>query len=282
MKRLFLISLLVACATTARAADNIEVAGYVGRAFPFYDEDIRFDPGSLSLPGGSIVSSSQPFGLHAKGGLSASAGVTLYLADAFGIEGRIDTADVNLDSTAARYRARFDLPAPLPDANGELTLGGGVVDLQRFRPLSVNLKFRTPGRVRLTLSGGLSYLPALRFDATDAVRLTLTDVSGVGASFDLASLGLRAEALPTQDSGTSRLGGNVGLGVQFRAGARLRFVAEGRYFLFREHTLHWSRLTDHALSDVETTLAEELEARLEPVQFNPTFFHASVGVALTF
>ena len=55
------------------------------------------------------------------------------------------------------------------------------MDFERIRPLSLNLKLRTPGRVRLALSGGLSYLPELNVVSAQAVRLRSVQVPGVPA-----------------------------------------------------------------------------------------------------
>ena len=133
--------------------------------------------------------------LESDGGNIFGGSVTLYLSDWLGIEGRLDAADQNLVMTGATYRVVVDLPAPLADASGDLEVGSGPMDMERIRPLSLNLKLRTTGPVRLALSGGLSYLPALRVISAQAVRLRSVAVPGVPAGTVLATVGLRAEGI---------------------------------------------------------------------------------------
>ena len=61
------------------------------------------------------------------------------------------------------------------------------------------------------------------------------------------------------------------------------FVAEGRYFRFQKQTLQWGRAeTAGVLPAIPEDLVRQIESRLEPVVFNPAFFHASLGLALRF
>jgi len=61
------------------------------------------------------------------------------------------------------------------------------------------------------------------------------------------------------------------------------FVAEGRYFRFQKQTLQWGRAeTAGVLPAIPEDLVRQIESRLEPVVFNPAFFHASLGVAVRF
>lgn len=268
-------------APVAVQASGLEFAGYVGPVLSPYEQSVVLNPAGLVLPGGAVVPGGQALRLEASGGNSVAGALTLYLADALGLEIRLDMAKLNLDVTGATYRVVVDLPAPLPDATGDLELGSGPMDVERIRPLSLNLKLRTPGRVRLALSGGLSYLPELRVVSAQAVRLRSVAVPGVPAGAVLATVGLRADALPEQEDDNGRFGANGGVGLQVQLATNLLLVGEGRGFVFRRHRLQWER-AGGALSPLEQALATELERRLDPVDFNPNFFQASVGLALSF
>jgi hypothetical protein len=277
--RLGCILVLLAAAPLAHAG-GLELSGYAGPVVSLYDQSVQLDPAGLVLPGGAVVPAGQAMRLEAEGGTSLGGALTLYLADWVGLEVRLDAAKIDLQVTGATYRVVVDLPAPLPDATGDLELGSGPMDFERIRPLSLNLKLRTPGRVRLTLSGGLSYLPELNVVSAQAVRLRSVQVPGVPAGSVLATVGLRAEALPEQEE-NGRYGANAGLGLQIALGEHVMLVGEGRGFAFREHRLHWQR-AGGTLAPLEQALAAELERRLAPVDFNPNFFQVTAGLALSF
>lgn len=270
---------LVAAAPFVQAG-GLELSGHAGPVVSLYDQSVELDPSGLVLPGGAVVPSGQALRLEADGGHSLGAALTLYLADWVGLEVRLDAAKIDLQVTGATYRVVVDLPAPLPDASGDLELGSGPMDFERIRPLSLNVKLRTPGSVRLALSGGLSYLPELRVVSAEAVRLRSVDLPGVPAGSVLATVGLRAEALPEQEQ-NGRYGANGGLGLQIALGEHVMLVAEGRAFAFQVHRLAWQR-AEGILTPLEEALAEELERRLEPVDFNPNFFQVTAGLALSF
>jgi hypothetical protein len=267
----------------AVVAGDLEIAGYLGPALPSYQQSFRYDPGPnpFRIPGVTLTQNGV-FELDGRGGLAVGGGITWYaLLSTVGIEARVDTADVDVRATGARYTARADLPPPLPDLTTELDLGSGTVDLDRLRPLSLNLKLKTPGPLRLAASAGVSYLPEFRLSATQTVGLGVTGVDGRRQGLDVATVLLRAEALPNEEGQGGKLGANLGAGLQLSLLPRLAVVAEARYFVFKKHTLVWRR-AEGGLSPIEDALAQELERRLEPVEFNPTFFQATAGLTLTF
>ena len=99
---------------------------------------------------------------------------------------------------------------------------------------------------------------------------------------EVAEILVPAEALP-DDEGDGRWGVNAGIGLQHRIGPRLQVQADGRYFRFQRQTLHWGEPEGTgALTPVQDQLVREITARLDPVRFNPTFFQATAGVALSF
>jgi len=185
-------------------------------------------------------------------------------------------------TTGAVYRLRATLPAPLPPLSTDLDLGTGDVDLERLRPVSLNLRAHGGRRPRVGVSAGVSWLPAFRFVVNQAIAAGLPALAGNRLSVDVADVALRAEALPSVGA-RGRLGGNAGLAIELPVGPRVFLVADGRYFAFPKHTLEWGRLQASVpLPEIQESLVRQIESRLEPVVFNPTFFHASVGLGLRF
>lgn len=259
-------------------AGRLELSAYAGPVFPTYEQSLEYDPGPLAppLPGASIEQRGV-FRLNARGGLALGGGAAFHPWRALGLEARLDTADVRVRTQGARYRVSARLPAPLGALSTDVDLGSGDVDLQRLKPLSLNLKLRSPGS-GVSVSGGLSYLPGFRFVVRQAV--------GLGPPFgglrtaDVARVSLRAEALP-QDKEEGRFGGNACVGVRLQVRPGLFLLVEGRYFRFQRQTLHWGRLeSDRALPRIEEAVVRQIAEGLEPVKFNPTFFHVTAGIAL--
>jgi hypothetical protein len=221
------------------------------------------------------------FQLEAKGGLSFGAALAWEFAGPLGLEARLDSTDVDVRTTGASYRVEVDLPAPFPDVSSDLDLGTGTVDVERIRPLSLNLRLRSPGRVGVVASGGISYLPALRASATQTIGLGATGVDAFLQRLNVATLTLRAEALP-DEADEGRWGGNLGLGARIALAPRVALNLEARGFLFQKQTLTWRRADARPLNALEESLLAEVERRLGPVEFNPTFFQATAGLTLTF
>ena len=64
------------------------------------------------------------------------------------------------DAVKTHFDAVADLPYPFAQLIGRLDLSDGTAQIERVRPLSLNVKLRTPGAVRFTLSGGVNSLKA--------------------------------------------------------------------------------------------------------------------------
>ena len=143
----------------------------------------------------------------------------------------------------------------------------------------MNLKLRTPGTVRFTLSAGGSYLPSFKFSVRQPLALGVTGLTP--AAINVGTLVYRADATPS-GQGQGRWGLNAGVGLQIALGANLALLVEGRAFVFQKQTIRWSRADDRPLSAIEQTLAAELDRRLQPLQFNPTFIQATAGLGITF
>ena len=280
VRLLFTTLLLAACARGA-AAEGWTITVTAGKVFPLYNQMFEYDPGTLAPPiAGATLEQQGVFTLDARGALALNVALARDLAPHVAVEARLDTADVTVDTIGARYRLRVNLPAPLPPLSTDVDLGTGDVDLRRLRPVSLNLKLQTGDRARVSVSGGLSWLPELEFVVNQTIGASLSGL-GRNLSLDVAQVALRAQALP-RESGQGRWGGNGGLALEVRAGHAV-FVAEGRYFRFQKQTLQWGRAqTTGVLPAIPEDLVRQIESRLEPVVFNPAFFHASLGLALRF
>jgi hypothetical protein len=267
-------------------AGSVEVAVHVGQAFPFYEQTFVYDPGSttFNIPGLTSVALRQDggFELEGSGGSALGGSVTYYLAPSVGLEARLDTAAIDIETRGAQYHVTADLPSPLPDLSTNVSLDGGTFDIERLRPLSLNLKLRTPGRVAFVASGGVSYLPTVRATAEQPIGLGATGFDPATGGFNVATVRFRAAALPEDDDSSRRIGGNAGLGVLVGLGENLSMSLEGRGFLFPKHRLDWQPVLGGPLSFLEQPLLEQIRNRIDAVEFNPTFFQATIGLALRF
>ena len=273
------IAVLCAAASPALAtAGEVEATVRAGQVFPFYKQTLHFDPGPFlrSTFPGVIVDPVQDLRLEGRGGLALGGGLTWYAAAGVGLEARVDTADVSVTSTDAIVRVRLPLPPPLPSLSTDVSIPA-TADLQRLRPVSLNLAARTPGRFRVHVSGGASYLPALRF----SVRSDIQAASPLLANLPRAQLVVRAEAQPG-GQGESRLGFNAGAGFAWPLSGRLSLEVDARYFRFRRQTLAWTADPGVPLTPVEQQLMRELLVTLAPVSFNPEFFQATGGLTVRF
>jgi len=279
------VSLLTAaCACLwplASAAGELEVTAHAGSVFPFYKQSLDFDPGSLpGLPPGVTVERQDVFHLDAHGGLALGGSVSWQFSPWLGVEGRVDTADVSVRLTGARYIIRVDLPSPLPDLSNELILGGGEADLHRIHPLSLNLRARTSGAIRFGGSAGVTYLPSFTFVTEQQV--SLRPVSPLPLPALTGHVTLAAQALPEAE-GEGRVGANVGIFGQVALGDHFALTGDARYFHFPHQTLRWGVPdVESSLPILGRTIVEAIAGRLEPVDFSPSFFQLTAGVTLRF
>jgi opacity protein-like surface antigen len=274
-----ILALVLLPAAPARAGE-LELSGWAGPTFPTYQQRFVYEPGAVTLPfPGVAVTQTSAFSLSADGALSLGGGVAFFPIDPVGLEVRLDTADIDVRVTGARYNVSVDLPAPLPDFTTGIDLTSGAVDVKRIHPVSFNLKLRTPGHVRFFVSGGASYLPSLEATVAQTVALGATGFTPP-SSLQVGTLGLRAEAVPAD--GYSQWGLNGGAGFQFQVAHRISLTAEARYFHFDKRTLVWSRADDRNLSGIEQTFLAQVLQRLPTVSFDPQFWQATGGIAISF
>ena len=173
-----LASLVLLALPSLAAAGSVEITGFAGRSFPFYSQTFSYDPGpiSIAIPGVTIQQSGA-FQANASGGFALGGSVTLYPAEAIGLELRLDSASVSVQPQNATFDVNLTLPSPLAPIKSNLTLTQGTVDIDSARPFSLNLKLRTPGSTHVFASGGLSRLGELNFSAQQTVALGVTAVN---------------------------------------------------------------------------------------------------------
>jgi hypothetical protein len=273
------VLLTFTCAAAASAAE-LELAGYAGLTLPFYEQTFPIDLRPPERPiQGIQIRQEQPLQLNAKGGLVLAGGATLYLAGAFGIEARYDSADVDITADPPVYSLR--LSSPFPNFETTLQPAPTVVTISALTPVSLNLKLRTPGPLRFFISGGVSYLPDFQLAVTQPLSLRLAGL-GLPPGLDLGSLTAQAVSRPDQPSEETRFGGNVGLGLQIKLSDHAALVADARVFYFPKQVLTWQVTQSGGLVTLPEELLQALEAQLEPVRFNPAYFHLLGGLAFTF
>lgn len=270
---LLTLSLILASTATA-GAQGFEISILAGWTAPTFEHTVVFDPDIdlPDIPGGRITQRGV-FELNARGSFAFGGSVAYFVNEHVAVEGRIDTVSFDIDTVGPQFRADVDLGLP---ATAVLDAGMGTINVERLYPLSLNLKARTGGAARFVASGGLSYLPRVRFDAFQPVSL---GIGGFGIPpIELANVVLRAGALA--DSDDSRWGFNAGAGLELDVAPRVAIVADVRVHRFQPQTFVWQR-SESPSSVLEEILIEELE-QLPPIEIELVYFQATAGVAFRF
>jgi opacity protein-like surface antigen len=276
MKTPTAVALLTFAAASASAA-GWEATVWAGPTFPLYEQSFALDPRAITGVGGITVDQEGVFRLDGNGGISFGGSLAFYPVPAVGIEGRIDTADVDVSTGGVQYVVRTSVP-PFGNVRTSVVFSEGEGDLERLRPLSLNLRLRTPGSLSAYASGGVSYLPGFRFVIRQPVEVAVGD----GPSIPVGEVEVPAEALPERE-GDGRWGWNAGGGVQFGVAPRVKLHVDVRYFHFQRQTLNWGEPEGSgALGPIARDLVEAVAGELEPARFNPNFFQATGGIALSF
>lgn len=263
---------ILAAATLATAlllprpvgAQAIDVTVFGGLAWPLYDERLTLRPPGLSLPGVDVTVAETPT-LHGDGGPVFGAALAFELG-IVGIEGRVDAVDAGIDFTGARYDLR-GTAFPFQGLTAGITASPGRFDADRISLLSLNARIRTPGRVAVVASGGVSYLPDITISGS--VPLVVQAPAFLPLPGFDAALTLRG----TPGRSEHRVGVNGGAGV--RIGRRVAFTAEVRGFYFREYELRFATTNGPDLLD-------DLLAEADPVRFDPVFVNAQIGLSFRF
>jgi hypothetical protein len=271
---------LVAFVTSVAAAAELEIAAYGGLTLPFYEQSFPIDlrPPERPFPGIEITQD-RPLTLNAKSGLVFAGGATLYLGGSFGLEARYDSADVDIGAEPPSYSVR--LSSPFPNFRTTLQPSPTVVTLSALHPVSLNLKLRTSGTLRFFLSAGVSYLPDFQLAVSQPLNLSIAGVP-LPSGVRLGTLTAVAISRPEDPSTESRFGGNLGFGLQIKMGDHVALVGEGRVFLFPKQVLTWQVTQQSGIVSLPAEVLNALEDGLEPVRFNPAYFHLIGGLAFTF
>lgn len=267
-----LLGALLTLATTATLgeASGFEVALFTGPTIATYKQTFAFTGGSPQVQFARLNVKESP-SLEAEGGVAFGLAATFFLSNSFGLEGRLDSVDIDLQSFGGNYTLELGPPGS-PVSTLPVTLGDGQTDLERVRPLSLNLRFQSQGRVGIGLSAGLSYMPAVDINAAP----TLT-VANLNASFPISLV-----ATPVNPDQTHHLGFNGGLTIQIKIASGFALVGEARGFTFKRSELQWQSKETGALSAVEKALLSSIAAQLEIPEFTPGFWTARAGLAFRF
>lgn len=267
-----LVAALLALASTATIgeASGFEVALFTGPAIATYKQTFTFTGGSPQVQLARLTVKDSP-SLDAKGGLAFGAAATFYLTNSFGLEGRVDSVDIDLQSFGGNYTLELGPPGT-PVATLPVTLGESQTDLKRVRPWSLNLRFQSQGRVGIGLSGGISYMSAVDVGATPTVT-----VANLNASFPISLV-----AVPVNPDQTRHMGFNGGVTIQIKIASGFALVGEARGFTFKRSELKWVSKETGALSAVEKALLSSIAAQLDLPEFTPGFWTARAGVAFRF
>jgi hypothetical protein len=268
------LAALLAAASTNGA--ELELAGYVGYTLPFYEQTFPID---LRPPSGAIqgieLRQVEPLKLNAKGALTLAGGATLFFGP-LGIEGRYDSAKVDPTADPPVYSLR--LSSPFPSLTTTLAPSPTAVSVSHLTPLSLNLKLRSA--VGFSISGGVSYLPDFELAVRQPLNLR---IGGAGLpGLDLGSVTAEAVSRPQDPSRDSRFGANLGVGLRIPVSDHAGLVVDARAFYFPEQVLEWRVAQTGGPVTLPPALVQSIAQQLEPVRFNPAYFHLQGGLALSF
>ena len=125
LARLGVAGLVLAASGSSSEAAGFEVAVFTGPAIPTYKQSFTFSSGSPQLQFARLNVQEEPT-LDAKGGLSLGFAATLFLSDSFGLEGRVDSVDLDLQSFGGSYTLDLGPPGS-PISSLPITLGAGDI-----------------------------------------------------------------------------------------------------------------------------------------------------------
>jgi len=281
MRKVLALLFSVLAAPVVGGAGELELAGYAGYTFPFYDQTFGYDSGPVDVPlPGVALEQGGEFQLKASGGLLLAGGLTFYATEGFGLEVRLDSADMSVDTVSNGYSVGVDLPQGFEPVLADLELEKGTADLKSLTPWSFNLKLRSGGEsLRFTASGGLSRLGNIQFAIDQQVALGVVAVNLETNELEIATIRLRGAS---GEESESSWGGNLGLGLQIGLGERGALILEGRGFYFPKRTFTWDPLDDEALPPLQEALLLRVLERLDPIELKPWWLQATIGVAIRF
>ena len=260
-RRYLTATVLLIVAVPGVAAADWDLMVFGGRAYPTHEERlvIRF-PEVPVVPGLEITSAGTPE-IRGQGG-PVLGGALASEIGIFGIEGRLDLVEVDLEFSGVRYDLEFSPPA-FGVSSGNVTIGDAVLQADRLKIISVNARVRTPGPLALIASGGISYLPGFEVSGTVPVAFQLGNLSG------LAQPQLRVRIDPEESDNSFGVNGGAGL----RIGGRVGVFAEVRAFYFKAYELGLE-------FDDAQPLVNSLLDNVDTVRFRPLIVNAVAGVSI--
>ncbi|HET9315446.1 MAG TPA: hypothetical protein VFQ51_07630, partial [Vicinamibacteria bacterium] len=187
--------------------------------------------------------------------------------------------DVDITADPPVYSLR--LSSPFPSFTTTLQPAPTAVTLSSLTPLSLNLKLRSGGPVRFSISGGVSYLPDFQLAVRQPLNLSAGGI-GLPPGFELASITAEAISRPDDPSDEGRVGANGGLGLQIALGGHAALVGDARAFYFPKQVLEWRVTQSGGGLTLPPAFLRAVEEQLEPVRFNPAYFHLQGGIAISF
>jgi hypothetical protein len=218
--------------------------------------------------------------LKGSGNAAFGGAIAFFPTEVFGLELRFEDAGGTVEASEAAFRVRATLPAGLPPVDETLKLENGTATMDDLQPFSLNLKLRTTGSTKLFVSGGVSRISGLNLRVRQQVALGVTVVDFVTGKLTIETTDVLAtQALAAE---TDAWGGNLGLGFELPLGEHAALVFEGRGFYFSKQQLEWEPTTTYPAGSVQAQLLTRVLESLPPVDFEPWWAQASVGLALRF
>lgn len=266
--RVLLGLLTIAGLASHAEAGGVEVAVYTGPTIATYKQTLEVMSGSPQFQFAKLTVKDAP-SLDASSGLSLGVAGTLFLSNSFGFEGRVDAVDLDLQSFGGNYS--LDVSGGSPSST-PVTLGTADTALHQVRPLSLNLRLQSQGRVGIGFSGGVSYLSDI--EASTSPTLTVKNLN--------ASLPVSLVATTSGSDASRHVGFNAGLTLRIRIASGFALLGEARGFAFKRSDLTWTIKETGTLTTVEKALLTSLASQIELPRFTPGFWAARIGLSYRF
>ena len=228
------ILLAVLSVPAVSGAGELELTGYGGYTFPFYNQTFKYDPGPVSVPiPGVTVEQGGSFELKASGGPAFAGGLAFYVTDGVRLRAALrPRRHHGRDAGRRPTTSRSAFPRRSTRCWPSLTLAEGTADLKAAAPLVAQPQ-APHGRAASSSPppGGASRLGDLEFTAAadDRPRRRRPSTSS-RAHIQVGTVGVKATGV----AGESSWGGNLGLGIQIPLGEHGGLVLEGAGLLLPE------------------------------------------------
>lgn len=254
---------------TRAEAGGVEIAVYTGPTIATYKQTLEVKSGSPQFQFAKLTVKDAP-SLDASSGLSLGIAGTVFLSNSFGFEGRLDAVDIDLQSFGGNYS--LDVSGGGSTSSTPVTLGTADTSLHQVRPLSLNMRLQSQGRVGIGFSGGVSYLSDI--EAATSPTITVKNLN--------ASLPVSLVATTSGSDASRHIGFNAGLTLRIRIASGFALLGEARGFAFKRSDLTWTIKETGTLTAVEKALLNSLTSQIELPRFTPGFWAARIGLSYRF